>query len=402
MRISDRYIGKQVLFGTLFAVMVLSLVLVLGNLFKEIRPLLVDKQAPLWLVLRFMFNALLVSLMFSVPWGFLSSVLLTFGRMSSAQELTGFRVAGVSLARLVLPVMVVAGLLSAGCLWLNVRVVPQAKAPVRELIYEQVKRDPRALLSPGIANADFKNVKFFIEEQQGDSMIGLHLYKVDPKAKVDPAKMEIAPPEIVLHAGRFTFVVDEVRKELRLKLYNANFLTHSKADEEDKKDKLTDAATAQPPPDAAGAEENEDKKEKFEIFSADEAEPYLLPFGDLFYKRAKPSAMTNGEIRQFLADRTDLTEAQQVPFKVEIIQRYSFSMACLAFAFVGIPLGMQARRKDSSRGLLLSLVLAGAYFLFSVLADETGNVARATVVLWTPNVLCVLVGLWLFKRAKFK
>jgi lipopolysaccharide export system permease protein len=47
MRISDRYIGRQVLFGTLAAVAVLSLVLVLGRLFKDIRPLLVDKQAPL-------------------------------------------------------------------------------------------------------------------------------------------------------------------------------------------------------------------------------------------------------------------------------------------------------------------------------------------------------------------
>jgi lipopolysaccharide export LptBFGC system permease protein LptF len=399
MRISDRYIGKQVLFGTLFAVLVLSLVLVLGNLFKEIRPLLVDKQAPLWLVLRFMFNALLVSLMFSVPWGFLSSVLLTFGRMSSAQELTGFRVAGVSLARLVLPVMVIATLLSAGCLWLNVRVVPQAKAPVRELIYEQVKRDPRALLSPGIANADFRNVKFFIEEQQGDSMMGLHLYKVDPAAKVDPAKMEIAPPEIALHAGRFTFVVDEDRKELRLKLYDANFLTRSKSgDGPPEHDAQADANAPANPLDGMEPGANN----KFEIFSAEEAEPYLLPFGDLFHKRAKPSAMTNTEIRNYLASRPELTEDQRVPFEVEIIQRYSFSMACLAFAFVGVPLGMQGRRKDSSRGLLLSLVLAGVYFLFSVLADETGNVNRAMIVLWAPNVLCVLVGLWLFKRAKFK
>jgi lipopolysaccharide export LptBFGC system permease protein LptF len=86
MRISDIYIGRQVLLGTLTAVLVLSLVLVLGNLFKQIHPLLVDQKAPLSLVLRFVLNVLPFSLMFTVPWGFLSAVLLVFGRMSSDQE----------------------------------------------------------------------------------------------------------------------------------------------------------------------------------------------------------------------------------------------------------------------------------------------------------------------------
>ena len=48
----DRYVGRQVLYGTLFTVVLLSLVLVLGNLLREIRPLLVDQRAPLVLVER--------------------------------------------------------------------------------------------------------------------------------------------------------------------------------------------------------------------------------------------------------------------------------------------------------------------------------------------------------------
>ena len=112
MRISDRYIGKQVLMGTLYAVLVLGLVLVLGNLFKKIQPLLVDQKAPLELVLRFVISVLPLSLMYTVPWGFLSAVLLVFGRLSSDQEITSFRVAGVSLVRLSAPVFVIGALLS--------------------------------------------------------------------------------------------------------------------------------------------------------------------------------------------------------------------------------------------------------------------------------------------------
>ena len=52
---------------------------VLGNLFKKIQPLLVDQRAPLELVLRFVLNVLPLSLMYTLPWGFLSAVLLVFG-----------------------------------------------------------------------------------------------------------------------------------------------------------------------------------------------------------------------------------------------------------------------------------------------------------------------------------
>ena len=112
MRLSDRYIGRQILLGTLYAIVVLSLVLVMGNLFKQARPLLVEQHAPIGLVLRFVINVLPFSLMFTIPWGFLTAVLLVFGRMSGDHEITSFRVAGLSLVRLALPVFVIGAALS--------------------------------------------------------------------------------------------------------------------------------------------------------------------------------------------------------------------------------------------------------------------------------------------------
>ncbi|MCX6878465.1 MAG: LptF/LptG family permease [Verrucomicrobia bacterium] len=365
MRISDRYIGKQVLLGTLFAVLVLSLVLVLGNLFKQIRPLLVDKHAPLWLVLRFVLNVLPFSLMFTIPWGFLSAVLLVFGRLSTDHEIISFRVAGVGLARLVVPVFVIAAVLSAACLWLNVNVVPKAKASLTELLFEQAKRDPRALLSPGMVHSGLKDVKFFVEDQQENALLGLHLYRLPENAAAE------APSDAYLHATRFTFVVDDGNQELRLKLYDASFETLK--------------------PDGT-----------VDTFSAEEAEPYLIPFGASTYEKTKAPAMTNQEIVAYLARHPELTPERRVKYHIEVAQRFSFSMACLAFAFIAVPLGMQSRRKDSSSGLLISLLLGTGYFLFTILAAESKSNAGATLALWLPNVICVGVGLFLFRRAQFK
>ena len=105
MRLSDRYIGRQVLVGTLFAILLLSTILVMGSLFQNIRMLIVELGAPPAIIGEFVLAAIPFSLIYTIPWAFLSAVLLVFGRLSSDNELTGFRVAGMSLSRLSVPVV---------------------------------------------------------------------------------------------------------------------------------------------------------------------------------------------------------------------------------------------------------------------------------------------------------
>lgn len=366
MRLADRYIARQILLGTLYAIVVLSLVLVMGNLFKQARPLLVEQHAPLGLVLRFVINVLPFSLMFTIPWGFLSAVLLVFGRMSSDNEITSFRVAGISLGRLALPVFVIGAALSGICLWININVVPLAKASLTEMVYEQVKRDPRALLDPGIVQSKFENQKVFVEERVGDSLNGFHLYQVS-----DEGDGAAARTDAYVHADKVSLVVDEQKKQLRLKLINAFIET-----------KQQDGSA--------------------ELAFAGEAEPWLFDFGAEQNKRMKPSAMTNDDIRRYLKENPGLEQEKQTEFRAEITKRYSFSLACLSFACVAVPLGLKSRRKDTSSGLIISLVIGSAYFFFTVLADEFETDLGATVALWSPNVFCVLLGLILFRRVRFR
>jgi len=366
MRLSDRYIARQILVGTLYAIVVLSLVLVMGNLFKQARPLLVEQHAPLGLVLRFVINVLPFSLMFTIPWGFLSAVLLVFGRMSGDHEITSFRVAGISLARLALPVFIIGAMLSGICLWINVNVVPLAKASLTEMIYEQVKRDPRSLLDPGIVQSKFRNQKVFVEERVGDSLNGFHLYQVSDGENGTPMRADA-----YVHAGKVSLVVDEDKKQLRLKLINAYIETK---------------------PEGGPSQ----------MAFAAEAEPWLFDFGSDQNRKIKSSAMTNSEILRYIDRNPDLPEEMKVSFRAEITKRFSFSMACLSFACVAVPLGLKSRRKDTSGGLIVSLLIGTAYFLFTVLADEFKTDTGATFALWAPNVFCVLLGLFLFRRARFR
>jgi lipopolysaccharide export system permease protein len=367
MRISDRYIGKQVLTGTLYAIVVLGFVLVLGNLFKKIQPLLVDQKAPLELVLRFVINVLPLSLMYTVPWGFLSAVLLVFGRLSAHQEITSFRVAGVSLARLSAPVFVIGALLSLGSLWLNINVVPTSKASTVQLLYDQATRNPDSLLKPGVVQGNFRGdgtdmQKVLIEGKSDGWVEGFHFYQVSGD---DPNELTY------VHASRAALSVDREKSQLKVKLEDAYFETR-KADG------------------------------TIEMAFAGKAEPLLIDLKNPRFKKTRSSAMTNQEIRHEIATNPELTEERKVLFRAEITKRYSFSMACFAFAFIAVPLGLGSRRRDTSGGLVISLLIGTGYFLITMLAEQFKSDAGATAALWAPNAACILLGLFLFRRARFK
>lgn len=375
MRISDRYIGRQIFFGTLYAIVVLSLVLVLGNLFKEIRPLLVEQRAPLSLVLRFVISVLPVSLMYTLPWGFLSAVLLVFGRLSSAQEITAFRVAGISLFRLAAPVFVIGALLSGVSLWLNVNVVPNAKGTLEQLLYEQAARDPESLLKPGVMQGDLgrdSRVKLLIEGKDSAWVTGFHLFLLSDAATMpQDGGPEPQRTTTYIYASRAALSVITERNQLRAKLENAYFETKKPGDELD-------------------------------MAFAGKAEPLLIDLKDPRARRIRTSEMTNFEILRSIRDNKDMTDERKVKLRSEITQRQAFSMACFAFAFIAVPLGLKTRRKDTSGGLLMSLGLGGGYFLFTVLSEEFETSAGAAAALWAPNVICIVLGLILFRRARFK
>jgi len=366
LRISDRYIGRQIIMSTLYGVLVLSLVIVMGQLFKQIRPLLVEYNAPLEVVLKFAINVLPFSLMFTVPWGFLSAVLLVFGRLSSDQEVTSFRVAGMSLPRLAAPVFVVGALLSIGSLWLNLNIVPNAKATVSQLLYDQAANNPSSLLKPGVVSGGLgeASVKALIERRDGDWVSGFHVYQTSVNENGERTISYV-------HADRASLAVLHEKSQLRAKLENAYFETRK--------------------PDGT-----------VEIAIAGNAEPLLIDLRNPRHRRLRASSMTNQAIREHLETNTELDGRGRMRFITEAHKRYSFSMACLAFAFVAVPLGLKARRRDTSGGLLISLLLGVSYFMFTLLVDQFKTETSAVIVLWTPNLLCILLGLYLFRRARFR
>ena len=79
MKLIDRFVGRELIVNVLFAIAVLSLVLVVGNIFRKLLPLLVNHDVPLHYLLAFIAYVLPFSLIFTIPWGLLTAILLVFG-----------------------------------------------------------------------------------------------------------------------------------------------------------------------------------------------------------------------------------------------------------------------------------------------------------------------------------
>lgn len=362
----DRYIGKQIIAATIFGVIVLSVLLVMGNLFKELRPLLVEKHASPALVGQFILSVLPFSLIYTIPWGFLVAVLLVFGRLSAENELVSMRMSGLSLIRVAAPVFTIGTLLCGFCFWLNVSMAPLAKTQMKDILYEAVKENPNAMLDPGTVQTHFQDQKIFVENRDGNTLKGLHIYTLDEKDGT-------GFPKASVYAREAKLKIIQEKKQLRLHLTDAYLDTRT--------------------PDG-------EKEAPF----IGEWEPLLFDFAKERKKRRKASTMTSAEIRDVLASEPDLAPEKRYKLSNEIHRRYAFSLACLALALVAVPLGINARRKETSTGLAISIVVGLGYFLFFMIAGQFQKKPGNTAILlyWLPNLLCLALGICLFFKARRK
>ncbi len=86
---------------------------------------------------------------------------------------------------------------------------------------------------------------------------------------------------------------------------------------------------------------------------------------------------------------------------IEAHWRAVSAMACLAFTMIGIPLGLKTGRRETSVGIAISLGLALIFYLVTVLANTFKNrpYLYPEAILWTPNLVFEILGLWLLWRA---
>src|SRR5260221_3570198 len=177
---------------SLLAVTILGVVLVLGNIFKQLPELLVNDDAPLELILSFIAYILPFSLTFTIPWGYLTAVLLVCGKLSAEHELIALRASGVSIPRVCIVVFVLSFACVGICLWINVDVAPKAQIRMKDALYNIATNNPLAMFGSDKVIEDFPGKKIYVGRNQGAQLFNLLIYEMS----------ENFQPMKVVHAQR--------------------------------------------------------------------------------------------------------------------------------------------------------------------------------------------------------
>jgi lipopolysaccharide export LptBFGC system permease protein LptF len=412
IRILDRYLARQVLISTFIAVAVLSVILVLGSVFRVLADGLTSGLVSLHQIPGLIWDSFGYSLSFTVPWGILTSVLLVFGRLSADNELTTMRMSGLGLGRICLPVFLVAGLLSLLCFWVNVKIAPEAYKSLKVQKYSIAMDQPEKMFEPQKVISDIPGYVMYAEDREGAKLKGFWAMLLAAEGGEVPAPMAFIMAktvDITPHKGE---------KSIDLDLRDVVVIKHEFKLIDDPKD-------PNPDPDPA-------KRRKvpgpLQILTPGQQD--FLPKGvDLseFWRKAnrpRVDGMTLRELRELYTDASVDPSGQKGPTNqvlqeymdslksdadrkklrseaiTEYNSRYSFSFACLTLGLVGICFGIAAQRRETSAGFVLSLVVGILYFAFIMLGNLWKDKPQyyPQYWVWLPNVLFGAIGLFLFWR----
>ncbi|WP_038169297.1 LptF/LptG family permease [Verrucomicrobium sp. BvORR106] len=379
LRIFDRYIWRQVSSSTLTGVLVLTGVMVLGNVFKEMERLLGDTASlPLLAVAQFITYVIPYSLIFTIPWALLTAILLVFGRMSADNEMTALRMTGMSMPRICSAVFVLSVFMSGVCYLVNVELAPLAKTKIKRLFYDLALDDPAVLFQPGKVLDRFPGYRIFTQEREGNKLKNVEIIQTN-----------LGRAERYIRAKRAEVVVTPGVTDFQLHLRNATVETGGGE---------ADAASA-------GAEVNIMNDLQF-LYMGDTA--ITFPLSKLKEKTERVTSSMKDTSALWSEVNTGISSVDGQPLseklisvsRTELSMRYSFSLAAIVFTLVGIPLGITAQRRETSIGFALSLIVAVSYMVFVIFVNGLNE--RPSVyphlLMWVPNLIFIGVGSRMFYK----
>ena len=375
MKTLHRYILSNFLATFAMAVAVLSFVMTIGLLFGSMKYIARGMSAAL--VAKFLLQNLPGTLSYSVPVASLVASLLVFSRLSSDSEISAMRACGVPLSAIMRTPALLSLVLSAVCFWINGNVSPKAAMLRSERRHDFKFTDVTALLEPGTWTQVGEH-EIYVSRRDAEKLLDLRVNETMSNGKL--REIRAASAVVSTNAsGAATLemadvTIDPVREDRPGIMRASTWSLPLAAISGDKS--TVEATRAGDGPGSSGPVRRRTK---------DLCTWELLR--DVAVSRVHPP---EGE-----REARDISRA-----KAELAVRTTLALACVCFVLVGIPLGIQSHRRESSAGLAISLAVAGAFYFFCITGESLAKnpAFSAHWIVGAPVAACLVLSAFLVAR----
>ena len=340
----------------LSAFLVLLLVFTLFELLGDI----LRNQVPFFVVLEYLLDVTPYLLYSVAPLIMLLAVLITFGLMNRANEITAIKATGTSIYRIVTPVIVAAALLSTGLFLADQFYLPWTNQR-QEALHNQIKGKPaQTYLRPDRKwivgqHHDIYYYQFFDPDR--DQFGNVTIFQIDPASFAITQRIHAERAHWEENLNRWVF-----EKGWERSLKGAAIASY----------KNFDVST---------------------FADVTEAPSY-------FKKEVKQySEMNYAELRRYIRDLQQ-SGFDVVRLRVQLNKKLSFPLITLIMAVLAIPFSLSAAKKGAVTGIAVAVGIAVFYTVVSRLFEAMGDLSQLPPALaaWSPDIIFAMVGAYLVLR----
>lgn len=374
VKLIDKYILKQILLYSVLCMGMFVFVLVVGKVIRDGQDiLLIGKVSPLMLG-ELLIMLVLYVINYALPLGFLTAILLVLGRLSAQREIIAMKASGISVYRIAAPIVVLGLIGTALSIFINAYYAPYAKTTYLQDLRKVLQEDPLQYIRERAFIKDFPGYVIYIGKKDKNELQDAWLWEVDSEGAIRSF--------IKARKGHFGF--DPASGDALLTLYQGT------GEMRDTKD-LENFQDASIP-----------------ILSYDELS-IRLPFGEIFGQKKlyakKLSTMTVFELfdykKEELGSKTSSNEIEIAKINTEIQRKFAMAFSVLALVIIAVPLGIKASRAETYANFGIAVVLALIYYGMIILVTGFDDMPklRPDLLIWIPNIIFIVLGLYLLKKA---
>ncbi len=390
MNIFHKYVIREHVAPFFFAFNVIMFVLIL-KLMLQLMDMLITSGVGVFVMSKLLVYNLAWMVALVVPMSVLVATLMAFGRMGASGEIIAIKAAGISMYRIVSPVILLSVMLTIMMVWFNNEILPEANYRASSLATAIRLKKPMLSLKnrEGQFISDLPNITIRVKDidYETGEMKGVTLFKKDSNDYNTIIIAEKGLFEIYPDGDRLALVLKN--GEIHQNQLNESRYIRSKFNE------FRQLITVSYTLDTSQQSPKNDRTKTVAEMQKDIEDIKVRVSG---YNRQINRIQENrigdeADIRrfQFLIERELRTINE---YLVEIHKKNSIPFATIVFVLIGSSLGILVKRSGASIGIGISIGFFMLYYLFLIGGESAGDhmILSPWLAMWLPNFIFGALG----------